>query len=445
MSDLELTIDGGKTVRVPAGIRPKDLIDGQPAIGATGTLAAVVDGQIWDLHRPLESGGNLRFVTFAEPEGRFVYWHSAAHLMAHAVKELWPESQLTIGPPIAEGFYYDIDSPHVFTQEDFPLIEAKMAEISKRNLPLKRKRLDKDEAIRFFESQGEHYKVELIRDLTAAAAAGPDQLEVDAGPELTIYEQGNWADLLPRPARRHHRPHQAFQDPLRGRRLLARRRAQQDAAAALCDGLPDQRAARRASDAHRGSQAPRPSQAGQGTRSLQLPYRIAGRGLSASARADHLGRDHPLLEGAAPRARLRGDSHTTRTGRRAVAQVGALGPLPRKHVFHGSGKAEVRPQADELPGPLPRLFQPPGFLPRSAAQALRNGRRAPLRKKRRFARPVPRARVHAGRRAYLRDAGADRDRGRQGRAVHLRDVPRFRLRGFPHRTFHPARLARGFG
>ncbi len=154
MSDLELTIDGGKTVHVPAGTRPKDLIDGQPAIGATGTLAAVVDGQIWDLHRPLESGGNLRFVTFADPEGRFVYWHSAAHLMAHAVKELWPESQLTIGPPIADGFYYDIDSPHVFTQEDFPLIEAKMAEISKRNLPLKRKRLDKDEAIRFFEKSG---------------------------------------------------------------------------------------------------------------------------------------------------------------------------------------------------------------------------------------------------------------------------------------------------
>jgi threonyl-tRNA synthetase len=195
MSDLDIQLEGGKHVHAAVGTKPKDLVPEGQAVGANGILASVVDDQIWDLYRPLEHGGALRFVSFADPEGRFVYWHSAAHLMAHAVKELWPESQLTIGPPIAEGFYYDIDSPHVFTQDDFALIEAKMAEISKRNLPLKRRVLDKDEAIRFFEQQGEQYKVELIRDLTAAAASGEGQLEVDAGPEITIYEQGNWADL----------------------------------------------------------------------------------------------------------------------------------------------------------------------------------------------------------------------------------------------------------
>jgi threonyl-tRNA synthetase len=201
MSDVEVKFSDGRVVQAPAGTKPKDLLPEGQQVGATGVLAAVLDGQIWDLHRPLEHGGDLRFVTFSDPEGKFVYWHSAAHLMAHAVKELWPESQLTIGPPIAEGFYYDIDSPHVFTQEDFPVIEAKMAEISKRNLPLKRKTMDKDEAIKFFESQGELYKVELIRDLTSGKTEGlPMEGDVEAAggdhdPELTIYEQGNWADL----------------------------------------------------------------------------------------------------------------------------------------------------------------------------------------------------------------------------------------------------------
>ncbi len=201
MSDLDLTIDEKRQVRAPEGVRPKDLLDANQQVGANGILAAVLDDQIWDLFRPIDHSGKLRFVTFEDPEGKLVYWHSAAHLMAHAIKELWPESQLTIGPPIADGFYYDIDSPHVFTHEDFPLIEAKMAEISKRNLPLVRKALGKDEAIQLFESLGETYKVELIRDLTEKpigqdGAELPD-LNSNVAPvlELTIYEQGNWLDL----------------------------------------------------------------------------------------------------------------------------------------------------------------------------------------------------------------------------------------------------------
>ena len=201
MSDLELTIDGSRQVSAPEGVRPKELLSKDQQVGANGILAAVLDDQIWDLYRPIDHAGKLRFVTFEDPEGKYVYWHSAAHLMAHAIKELWPESQLTIGPPIADGFYYDIDSPHVFTQEDFPLIEAKMAEIAKRNLPLVRKALSKDEAIKLFESLGENYKVELIRDLTEGKL-GENREELaylgengSAAPELTIYEQGNWLDL----------------------------------------------------------------------------------------------------------------------------------------------------------------------------------------------------------------------------------------------------------
>ena len=200
MNELELTIDGSRQVNAPEGVRPKDLLAREQQVGANGILAAVLDDQIWDLYRPIDHSGKLRFVTFEDAEGKYVYWHSAAHLMAHAIKELWPESQLTIGPPIADGFYYDIDSPHVFTQEDFTLIEAKMAEIAKRNLPLVRKALDKDEAIKLFESLGETYKVELIRDLTSPQANGGTDVKYfgengNAIPEITIYEQGNWLDL----------------------------------------------------------------------------------------------------------------------------------------------------------------------------------------------------------------------------------------------------------
>jgi threonyl-tRNA synthetase len=180
MSDLELTLAGGRTVSVPSGTKPRDVLEPSQQVGANGILIAVLNEQIWDLFRPLEQGGELRFVTFAEPEGRFTYWHSAAHLMAHAIKELWPESQLTIGPPIADGFYYDIDSPHIFSQEDFPLIEEKVQEISKRNLPIVRKGVSRDEAVALFNKLGEHYKIEMINELSES---------------LTIYEQGNFVDL----------------------------------------------------------------------------------------------------------------------------------------------------------------------------------------------------------------------------------------------------------
>jgi threonyl-tRNA synthetase len=180
MSELEIKFADGKSARISSGTKPKEIMpDGQQA-GSSGVLAALLGEEILDLHRPIEHEGNLRFVTFADPEGKYVYWHSAAHLMAHAVKELWPESQLAIGPPIADGFYYDIDSAHVFTQEDFPVIEAKMTEIAKRNLPIVRKSLSQGEALALFKQLNESYKIELIENLEE---------------ELTIYEQGNFVDL----------------------------------------------------------------------------------------------------------------------------------------------------------------------------------------------------------------------------------------------------------
>jgi threonyl-tRNA synthetase len=180
MKEFELKIPGGQVIAAAPGTKPVDLLTNGRVQAPADVLAALFNGQVWDLERPLEEGGELRWLTFADEEGRHAYWHSASHLMAHAVKELWPDAQLAIGPPIDDGFYYDIDCEHVFTQEDFPLIEEKMAEIAKRDLPIVRRRLNREEGIALFQRLHESYKLELIEDIQE---------------DLTVYEQGNFVDL----------------------------------------------------------------------------------------------------------------------------------------------------------------------------------------------------------------------------------------------------------
>lgn len=116
-----------------------------------------------------------------EKERLEIYRHSTSHIMAHAVKELYPDTKLAIGPATADGFYYDLDSPHSFTDDDLLLIEAKMLEIIKRNNPFVRKEISRQDAIRLFEGLGEIYKVELLNEI-------PDET-------VTIYEEGNFVDL----------------------------------------------------------------------------------------------------------------------------------------------------------------------------------------------------------------------------------------------------------
>ena len=120
------------------------------------------------------------------PRGASVYRHSSAHVMAQAVKRLWPDTKLAIGPAIDKGFYYDFDGEHTFTPDDFAAIEAEMNKIIKEDLPIIRRELSRDEAIKFFEEQGEDYKVELIRDLPEDAV-------------ISIYQQGEFADLCAGP------------------------------------------------------------------------------------------------------------------------------------------------------------------------------------------------------------------------------------------------------
>jgi threonyl-tRNA synthetase len=151
-------------------------------IASQDVLAAKIDGAVVDLSRPLSGSSTIEPLRFDSVEGREVYRHSSTHIMAQAVKELFPSAQLTIGPALEDSFYYDFAFDRTFTPEDLEQIEARAAEIISRNLPIARREFSKQEAIDFFKAKGEHYKVELIQGF-------PD------GEPITAYTQGDFVDL----------------------------------------------------------------------------------------------------------------------------------------------------------------------------------------------------------------------------------------------------------
>ncbi len=145
-------------------------------------LAADVDGQIRDLHRPVEHDARVRLITWDQPEGRTLYWHSSAHLMAEALEALFPGVKFGIGPAIENGFYYDIDlGGRKLAQEDLTRIEDKMRELAKRDRPYERRPVSKEEALRYFTEKGDEYKLELISELEDGS--------------ITFYRQGDFTDL----------------------------------------------------------------------------------------------------------------------------------------------------------------------------------------------------------------------------------------------------------
>lgn len=145
-------------------------------------LCAGVDGRITDLREPIRDGSKVEFFTKEDKEGLVALRHTGAHVMAQAIQHLFPGTKFAIGPVIEDGFYYDVDSSHVFTKEDFPAIEKEMAKICKQNLTLEKKILSREEALKFFKERNQDYKILLIQDL----------------PEDTVistYTQGDYTDL----------------------------------------------------------------------------------------------------------------------------------------------------------------------------------------------------------------------------------------------------------
>jgi threonyl-tRNA synthetase len=134
-------------------------------LGRTDALAACVDGVARDLAAPVEGDALVEWLTFDDPGGKEVYWHSTAHLLAQAVRELFPQAKLAIGPPIEDGFYYDFDIGRPFEPEDLERIEARMRDLAKRNQPIERVSLRRDEASRAFQKAGDIYKAELLEGI----------------------------------------------------------------------------------------------------------------------------------------------------------------------------------------------------------------------------------------------------------------------------------------
>ena len=149
-------------------------------------LVAKVNGELTDLRDPIVDGAEVEFFTKADPEGLFTLRHTASHVMAQAIQHLFPGVKFAIGPAIDDGFYYDLDSDHVFSQEDFAAIEKEMSKIAKENIPLVKKVLPRDEALQYFKDKGQEYKVMLIEDL-------PEE------ETISLYEQGDFTDLCAGP------------------------------------------------------------------------------------------------------------------------------------------------------------------------------------------------------------------------------------------------------
>lgn len=172
----------------PAGTRVLDILNDIGGRLKKEALAAVVNGVAVDLAYPLQEDAEVRFLTFADEEGRDIYRHSSSHILAAAVKRLFPDALLGIGPAIKDGFYYDFDRPESFVPADLEKIEAEMQKIIKEDLPFERFTLPREEAVAFFTELGEKYKVELINDLPEDAVIScyrcGDFVDLCAGPHL---------------------------------------------------------------------------------------------------------------------------------------------------------------------------------------------------------------------------------------------------------------------
>ena len=255
---------------------------------AKAALAGRVNGRLVDTSHRIESDVELAIVTDKDADGLEVIRHSTAHLLAFAVKSLFPEAQVTIGPVIDNGFYYDFSFKRPFTPEDLAAIEKKMAELAKQDLPVQREVWSRDKAVAFFKSIGEFYKAELI----AAIPAGED---------VSLYREGEFVDLC-------RGPHVPSTGRLKVFKLMKvagaywrGRFGQRDAAAYLRDGLGQEGGSGVLPPHARGGREARSPAAGYTVGFVSYPRRSARHGVLASARLGSLAADRavhaPYLSG----------------------------------------------------------------------------------------------------------------------------------------------------
>ncbi len=182
MSSVKITLPDGSVKEFPKGVQGIEIAKSISEGLARNALSIEVNGEIWDLDRPIAQDSEIKIFTWKDNGGKYAFWHSSAHLMAEALEALYPGVKFGIGPPIENGFYYDIDlDGRAFGDEDLQKVEKKMVELARQNISFRRKEVSKRDAISFFEKKGDEYKLELLEGL-------------DDG-TITFYEQGNFTDL----------------------------------------------------------------------------------------------------------------------------------------------------------------------------------------------------------------------------------------------------------
>ena len=179
---IDLIFPDGNSRQYPDGTTALDVARSIAPSLAKRAVLAELNGELRDLNREIEAGGAFRLIMRDDPEALETIRHDTAHVLAEAVQELFPGTQVTIGPSIEDGFYYDFARDEPFSTDDFDRIEAKMREIVDRDAPIVREVWDRDAAVAHFEGVGETYKAEIIRDLPGTET-------------ITLYRQGDWLDL----------------------------------------------------------------------------------------------------------------------------------------------------------------------------------------------------------------------------------------------------------
>ena len=373
LREVAVTLPDGAVRRYPAGVTGAEVAADISKSLEKAALAVTIDGRLADLSRPIEQDARLAIVTARDDAALELIRHDAAHIMARAVQELWPDTKVTIGPVIENGWYYDFDRAEPFTPEDLEAIEARMRQIIAARDPVRTEVWDRDRAIRHYEALG--------RALQGRARRGDPR----GRPDPHVLARA-LAGPLPRPAPRAHRPGagRRLQADVDRRRLLARRLAPADAPAHLRRRLPHPRRPRGLPAPARGGGEARPPQARPRDGPLPPAAGGAGLGLLAPERLHALADARGLHPPPARRRRLRRGEDPAAARPELWGQSGHWGKF-RENMFvvpdeiPGRGRGgrpgavgRGRPdgaEADELPRPHPDLQAGHQVLPRPAARA----------------------------------------------------------------------------
>ena len=179
---INITLPDGSKREYESGVSAHDIALSISEGLARNVLSAEVNGEVWDSNRPITEDSKVKLLTWNDEKGKETMWHSSAHLMAEAIQYFYPETKFAIGPPIENGFYYDVDlGGKTISESDFKKIEDKMLDLARQKNPFERKEVSKEKAISYFKEKGDEYKLELLEDLEDG--------------NITFYTQGDFTDL----------------------------------------------------------------------------------------------------------------------------------------------------------------------------------------------------------------------------------------------------------